>query len=144
MWGLKRRGGQGFPLHGSAESLVIAVMIVLVVLAVLVLPVLLAVARAAPPAGVKLDPEISAWYRSLRDVNGISCCDESDCRPVTYRAGPEGLEVFIDRASYGPAAPDAWVPVPPQAVLARENPTGGAVACYYAGRVACFVYGGQG
>ena len=31
MWGLKRRGGQGFALHGSAESLVIAVMIVIAV-----------------------------------------------------------------------------------------------------------------
>lgn len=101
-------------------------------------------ANGAPPAGLKPDPEISAWYRSLKDHRGVSCCDESDCRPVTYRAGPGGLEVFIDSASYGKDAPDAWVPVPPEAVLARENPTGGAIACYYAGRVACFVFGGLG
>lgn len=101
-------------------------------------------AFAAPPAGLTPDPEISTWFRSLKDHRGISCCDESDCRAVAYRGGAGGLEVFIDRASFGPDAPEAWVPVPPEAVLARENPTGGAVACYYAGRVACFVFGGLG
>jgi len=103
------------------------------------LPMLATTARAAPPDGITPDPEISAWYRSLRDVRGLSCCDQSDCRPVPYRAMAGSIEVFIGRSTFGPSAPDAWMRVPTESMLPRENPTGTAVACYFGGRVACFV-----
>lgn len=94
---------------------------------------------AAPPEGIQPDPEIAAWYRSLRDQRGLSCCDEADCRPVPYRAEGNRVEVFISRATFGTAAPEAWMRVPPEAILVRENPTGAAIACYHGGRIACFV-----
>lgn len=107
------------------------------------MPLALAIAAApvwaAPPDGDRPDPEIAAWYRSLRDARGLSCCDEADCRPVPYRAIGGRMEVFIGRATFGAQAPEAWMRVPPEAILVRENPTGAAVACFFGGRVACFV-----
>lgn len=96
-------------------------------------------ALGAPPEGMLPDPEIGTWYRSLRDKRGLSCCDEADCRPVPYRAMAGRMEVFIGRSTFGPAAPETWMRVPPEAMLLRENPTGTAIACYYGGRIACFV-----
>ena len=49
------------------------------------------------------------------------------------------MEVFIGRGTFGPSAPEAWMRVPLEAMLLRENPTGTAIACYYGGRIACFV-----
>ena len=105
-----------------------------IVHAVLAGPVL-----GAPPDGVRPDPEIAGWYHSLRDKRGMSCCDEADCRPVPYRAVAGAMEVFIGRGTFGPSAPEAWMRVPLEAMLLRENPTGTAIACYYGGRIACFV-----
>jgi hypothetical protein len=99
----------------------------------------IAITQAAPPAGVAADAETSAWYRSLVDGHGIGCCSEADCRNVEYRTSGDGYEVYIDRRLFGAAAPDAWVTVPSDSVLIKDNPTGGAVACYYHGRVLCFV-----
>lgn len=99
-------------------------------------------ARSAPPLGVDPESSASGWYRSLKDARGTGCCDEADCRRVAYRVISGVFEVFIDRKTFGRGAPNAWVPVPPEAVLPRENPTGEGVACYYGGIVHCFVQAG--
>jgi hypothetical protein len=86
------------------------------------------------PAG----PQYDAWYASLQHPRLGSCCDRTDCLPTAYRVGPEGYEALIDARFPGVAAP-FWAAVPDGNVLARENPTGSAVACWYAGEVRCFV-----
>jgi hypothetical protein len=103
---------------------------------------IIGVAHAAPPPGA--DPSLAPWYRELRrPETGFPCCSESDCRNVATRGSADHLEVFIGHEAFGSRAPDAWVPVPPARVLAgRDNPTGGAVACWAAwGGVLCFVPG---
>lgn len=111
----------------------------------LVLAVVAGTAVAAPPQPGSEDANIMAghgeWVHSLRSAAGVSCCDESDCRPVEARATSEGWQVRW-RPGQLEGAPTEWTPVPPEAVLARENPVGMPVACWYGGRVACFVPGG--
>jgi hypothetical protein len=95
----------------------------------------------APPPGSDPGSPIAAWFRSLSDRQGVGCCSVADCRRVEYRARSGHFEVFVDRRSFGASAPDAWVAVPADAIVTRENPTGEGVACFYAGRVRCFVQG---
>ena len=93
---------------------------------------------AAPPEGLTLDPEISAWFKSVRNPKlkafGGVCCDQSDGRVLRddeWRAGSEGYEVRLE---------GEWRPVPAEAVLDRiDNPTGGAVVFVYRGEILCFV-----
>ena len=99
-------------------------------------------ALGAPPPGAPGDPALAGWYRSLTDYRGIGCCSEADCREVSYRMHGAAFEIFVDRKTFGRDAPDDWVEVPAHAILPRENPTGVGVACYYGGRVHCFVQGG--
>ncbi len=89
--------------------------------------------RSAPPPNA--DPGLSAWFNSLRQPGtGASCCSIADCRPVDYRLGPAGYEVFID---------NTWRPVPPDKVIhGKENPLGRAVVCWTpAFGIMCFVRG---
>lgn len=102
--------------------------------ALLVLPV---PAAARPPEG-PVDPAMSAWFRSLRHPRLGGCCDEADCRRTDYRLGPDGYEALIDERFPGVTSP-RWERVPDDAVLTRENPTGSAVACWFGGRIRCFV-----
>jgi hypothetical protein len=95
----------------------------------------------APPPGADPDSPIAGWFRSLSDKQGVGCCSEADCRRVEYRTRSGSFEVFVDRRTFGASAPDAWVAVPSDAILTRENPTGEGVACFYAGRIRCFVQG---
>lgn len=109
---------------------------------------LVSTAFAAPPAGGP--GPFSDWYKSLQIPGGGSCCDESDCRAVagvrSVRILDEdgaflryGYEVLVTPETHGAAAP-RWVTVPPDRVLARENPTGRPVACWLPERgVMCFV-----
>lgn len=95
----------------------------------------------AAPAGVDLNSPLHAWFEDLRAPDtGILCCSEADCRPVQYRITGDHYEVFIDRKSFGESAPDRWLPAPDKVVLHRhDNPTGEAIACYYAGEIHCFI-----
>ncbi len=100
-------------------------------------------ALAAPPAIGSEDHQILAphapWVRSLTiPGSGSSCCDESDCRPVDARRGPNGWQVRW-RPGQIPGAPTDWTDVPESAVLVRDNPTGIPIACWYGGAVRCFV-----
>jgi hypothetical protein len=99
-------------------------------------------AMAAPPPGTNPNSEMAGWYHSLVDHRGIGCCSAADCRRVEYRMKGDAFEVFIDKGTFGRSAPDAWVAVPAEAILPRENPTGEGVACFYAGQVHCFVQAG--
>jgi hypothetical protein len=50
-----------------------------------------------------------------------------------------GYEVLIDQRFPG-VHDSSWQPVPHDAILEhKDNPTGGAVACWYVERVLCFV-----
>jgi hypothetical protein len=88
---------------------------------------------SAPPQNA--DPTLAPWFNSLRQPGtGVSCCSIADCRPVDYRGGPGGYEVWID---------NSWHPVPADKVLdGKDNPIGRAVVCYTpALGVLCFVRG---
>lgn len=111
----------------------------------LVLAVVASTAVAAPPPVGSEDWEIMAphaeWVRGLRSIYNVPCCDSSDCRPVEARATNNGWQVRW-RPGQLEGAPIEWTDVPEEAVLARENPVGVPVACWFGGRVACFVPGG--
>ena len=97
----------------------------------------------AAPAGSNPDSAVSGWFRDLKAPGtGISCCDVSDCRGVRTRMVGGRLEAFIGRSEFGPAAPNDWVVVPDSARLPPgPNPVGEPVACYFGGRILCFVGG---
>ena len=99
--------------------------------------------RAAPPENA--DPALAPWFKSLnrpwRPGSGavILCCDVSDCRVTESREVGDHYEALIDQRFPGVSG-WSWQPVAPHAVLHRkENPTGGAVACWHEGEVLCFV-----
>ncbi len=89
-----------------------------------------AAAKGAPPPDA--NPSLAPWFQSLqRPGGGGSCCAAADCRRVQSRIGRGGYEVLLKGG--------VWVPVPPDKVLHRENPTGEAVACTKGPVVLCFV-----
>lgn len=90
-------------------------------------------AMAEPPPG-SIGPH-GAWFKSLRNPDNVSCCDENDCRRVAARSSPDGRwEVLVTEELFGRHAPNNWVPVPPDRVIERyDNPTGSAVACWSPG-----------
>lgn len=100
-------------------------------------------AIAAPPEGLKLDPGISAWFKTVRNPNldrfGGVCCDQSDGHILAdgdWRASGDGYEVRHQ---------GQWRQVPAKAVIDRiENPTGGAVVFIYRDEVLCFVRPAEG
>lgn len=102
---------------------------------------LLAAAHAAPPAGTDPNSPVARWYRSLTEPStGYGCCSVSDCRVVNARTVGTHWEVFIDKATFGDTAPDAWVAVADDAVLPPQpNPEGEPVACWHGGEVHCLV-----
>ncbi len=97
------------------------------------------------------------WFNSLKvpgapafDGSARSCCDMKDCKTVKARHGRDGQwEAWVDSATFPDDpiatteghAPNAWVKVPSDAILHRDNPTGEAVLCWYQGVVRCFVPG---
>ena len=87
-------------------------------------------AKGTPPPNA--DPLLAPWFQSLqRPGGGGSCCSAADCRRIQSRIGRKGYEVLLQGG--------VWVPVPPDKVLHRENPTGEAVACTKGPVILCFV-----
>jgi hypothetical protein len=80
-------------------------------------------ALAAPPADLKPDPVLEAWFQSLTQPGtGQLCCALSNCRFVDYGVRDGHYEVSLDGWRYA---------VPEGAVLhGMANPTARAVACY--------------
>jgi hypothetical protein len=104
-------------------------------------------AVAAPPTDP--DPQLAPWFKELsrawRPGSGatVKCCDIADCRVTDYRETADHYEALIDERFPGVRAP-SWQPVAPEAVLDhKDNPTGGAVACWHQGAVLCFVRPGE-
>ena len=87
--------------------------------------------RAAPPPDA--DMSLAPWFNSLQQPgSGISCCSIADCRRTDSRDAGDHYEAFVD---------GQWRPVPPSAVVERQdNPTGHAVVCYTPARgIMCFI-----
>jgi hypothetical protein len=85
-----------------------------------------------------VDPQISAWFKSVQTKSGASCCDEADGHRTDYRMEGDRFMVPID---------GKWYPVPPDAVLSTYgNPFLEGVVWYvrYQGEpyIRCFVPGG--
>ena len=100
-------------------------------------------AVAAPPPNP--DPQLAPWFKELsrawRPGSGatVKCCDIADCRVTDYREIANQYEALIDERFPGVLVP-SWHRVAPEAVLNhKDNPTGGAVACWHRGEVLCFV-----
>lgn len=81
------------------------------------------VATAAPLLNVSPNPELHAWFESLKQPgSNRPCCSISDCRFTAYEENGGHFEVIVDGWKY--IVPDAVV------VQADDNPTGRAVVCY--------------
>jgi hypothetical protein len=63
------------------------------------------------------------WYTGLRSPDGMSCCNERDCRPVAYRINRDTGREEIQ-------ANGAWYPVEYDKVLPFSSPDGGYHACW--------------
>jgi hypothetical protein len=101
---------------------------------------LCAAVHAAPPEDA--DPAVAPWFKSLRRPGTDQpCCGDADCRRVPYRIFGDHFQVFIGREfPRWTNPPQAWVDVPEASVVHRlDNPTGEGVACWFEGRVVCFV-----
>jgi hypothetical protein len=64
---------------------------------------------------VGLEPPTQAHdiYSHLTDSSGKSCCDEKDCRPVSYRVSPAGVQMFVD---------GEWIVVPDHTIQYQALP----------------------
>lgn len=112
---------------------------------------------AAPPLGQPVNPEMHDWYQSLKDPNGVSCCNEADCRSIEeYNQDKEGhwhvlipRDVFTDtewnKAAWKNNFGDVegiWETIPDSKVIFKlTNPTGKAQLCFqvYNNYIYCFL-----
>ena len=78
-------------------------------------------ASARPPEGVDPNSESARWFKSLKNKQGASCCDVSDCRRVDARWLNGHYQALID---------NLWSLVPDDIVVNVKNPTGSHIACY--------------
>jgi len=94
--------------------------------------VLSSAASSAPP--VNGEGRFGDWFKSLRNDQGQSCCDLSDCRITKQRYSPNGYQALTETGE--------WVDIPPDKILKRDNPIGEPVMCYLPARgVMCFIRG---
>jgi len=84
---------------------------------VLLVAVIVVTAASASPAGSH------EWYTGLRSPDGMSCCNERDCRPVAYRINPDTGREEIQ-------ANGRWYPVEYDKVLPFSSPDGEYHACW--------------
>jgi len=98
--------------------------------------------RAQPPENA--DPTLAPWFQSLQipGMSHISCCSQSDCRPVDYRVDGDYYEALLTPEQFGRSVPQSrWIRVPFDRILQHvDNPTGKAILCWQPGNgVLCFV-----
>ena len=74
---------------------------------------------AQPPPGADPNSDIGKWFKSLKNKQGTSCCDVSDCRRVEARLVSGYYEALIDQQ---------WSRVPDEAVRHVQNPIGQYIA----------------
>jgi hypothetical protein len=85
---------------------------------------------------------VRSWFKNVRAPNGVPCCDIADGHRTDYDIRADGYWIP------NPAAPQEWMPVPPEAVVYNAgNPVGEAVVWYVrqgsdAIYIRCFVPGG--
>lgn len=110
----------------------------------------------APPGPI--DPAISAFFHSLKDPRGQSCCGDPDpdCRPpLQVRIDHDHYSALIARddfvnssigalkwrSQFGDGAL-AWIDIPDDKIVLRpDNPTKAAIVCFSveSDHVWCFV-----
>lgn len=83
-----------------------------------------------------IDPETKAWFESLKDKNGIGCCDTSDGTRVE---DPDWR--VTDTGRYEIKIGDRWFLIPPEAVLDGNNRVGFAIVWIAGGKIRCFLPG---
>jgi hypothetical protein len=68
-------------------------------------------------------------------------CARSEMGPtLKARIQKDHWQAFIDQHTFGQSAPNTWIDVPPAHILDHEpNPTGSAVACWFSGKILCFI-----
>lgn len=64
--------------------------------------------------------EFHAWYNTLHDRNGTSCCHDRDCRPTQSRQHDGKIQVLVD---------GEWLDVPPDTLLNKPAPDLGDHVC---------------
>jgi hypothetical protein len=74
------------------------------------------VAMIVAPAACSVPAGSHDWYTGLRSPDGMSCCNERDCRPVAYRINPDAGREEIK-------ANGAWHHVEYDKVLPFSSPT---------------------
>jgi len=126
----------------SSDQRFVEVFAGLLVAVVMLLAVGVPTLRAQPPENA--DPTLAPWFQSLQipGMSHISCCSQSDCRPVDYRIDGDYYEALLTPEQFGRTVREAqWIPVPFDRVLQRvDNPTGKAILCWQPGNgVLCFV-----
>jgi hypothetical protein len=88
------------------------------------------------PKGQELDghAQYHDMYRGWTDKNGISCCNNRDCRPAEARVRDAGIEVLIL---------GEWVPVPEDKVIQPPRPDLQSHVCHIPNTrtILCFVWG---
>jgi hypothetical protein len=85
--------------------------------------VIILVAMIVAPAASALPAGSHEWYTGLRSPDGMSCCNERDCRPVAYRINSDTGREEIN-------ANGAWHPVEYDKVLPFSSPDGDSHACW--------------
>jgi hypothetical protein len=88
---------------------------------------------------------VRSWFKSVRSLHGVPCCDISDGHRTDYDIRADGYWIPIPEA---PPSKDNWMLVPPEAVVYNAgNPIGEAVVWYVrqgnnSYYIRCFVPGG--
>ena len=85
--------------------------------------VVILIAMIVAPAASALPAGSHEWYTGLRSPDGMSCCNERDCRPVAYRVNRDTGREEIN-------ANGAWHPVEYDKVLPFSSPDGDSHACW--------------
>lgn len=89
-----------------------------------------------------VDPNVRAWFKSVRSPHGVPCCDIADGHRVSYEIDPKiesGYRAFFE---------GEWREIPKDALVTNAgNPVGEAVVWYVVQGpdsiyVRCFVPGG--